>query len=143
MDLSEIKSVIDTMAASDLSEMEVSKDGWTLRLVRRAEAGMPLNSPRGAVRGPASVEPRDAAPVASDDLTVRAPLAGTLFLSAAPGEPAFVAVGRAVKAGETLCVIEAMKVFNAVKAERDGIVEAVLVASGDEVEAGQPLLRVA
>src|SRR3954467_14255834 len=142
MDLSEIKSLIAAMAASDLSEMEISKNGWTLRLVRRANAGVPLNSPPGGIRTRASVAP-GAAPVAGDDLTVRAPLAGTAFLPSAPGEPAFVAVGQAVKAGESLCVIEAMKVFNAVKAERDGIVEAVLVASGDEVEAGQPLLRVA
>jgi acetyl-CoA carboxylase biotin carboxyl carrier protein len=74
--------------------------------------------------------------------TVSAPLAGTVYLSPSPGEPTFVEIGQAVWAGATVCVIEAMKVFNEVKAGRDGTVGAVLVAPGDEVDAGQPLIRI-
>jgi acetyl-CoA carboxylase biotin carboxyl carrier protein len=143
MDLLEIKALIDAMAASDLAEMEVAKDGWTLRLVRRAGAAAPRPLARG-VAEPAGVDERpDTTLGLPDNLTVRAPLAGTVHLSPSPGEPAFVAVGQTVKAGANLCVIEAMKMFNAVTAERDGTVEAVLVTAGDEVEAGQPLLRIA
>jgi acetyl-CoA carboxylase biotin carboxyl carrier protein len=66
---------------------------------------------------------------------------GVLHLQASPGEPPYVQPGQAVKAGQTLCVIEAMKVFNEVRADRDATVQAVLVDSGEEVEAGQPLFR--
>ena len=142
MDLPEIKALIDAMAASDLAEMEVAKEGWTLRLVRRADRA-------GSTRmvqepGLAAVaDDRDSAPRLPDGLTVRAPLSGTVYLSPSPAEPAFVERGQAVTAGASLCVIEAMKVFIPVIAERDGVLDAVLVASGDEVEAGQPLLRIA
>ena len=70
-----------------------------------------------------------------------AALCGVVFLHPAPGEPPFVKLGQAVKAGQTLCVIEAMKVFNEVQAERDAVVDAFLVASGQDVDAGQPLVR--
>ena len=70
-----------------------------------------------------------------------APLFGVLHLQSAPGEPPFVVAGQSVKAGQTLCVIEAMKVFNQIRAEHDAVVAELLVASGQEVEAGQPLLR--
>jgi acetyl-CoA carboxylase biotin carboxyl carrier protein len=73
---------------------------------------------------------------------VRAPLSGLVYLSPTPGAPDFVAVGRKVEAGDVVAVIEAMKVFNEIRAERDGTVEAVLVASGDEVDAGQLLMRI-
>ncbi|WP_459575412.1 acetyl-CoA carboxylase biotin carboxyl carrier protein [Cupriavidus sp. 8B] len=72
-----------------------------------------------------------------------APLFGIVHLRPSPDEPAFVQPGQTVEAGQTVCVIEAMKVFNAVLAERDGMVEAVLVESGNEVDAGQPLIRFA
>ena len=143
MDLPEIKALIDAMAASDLAEMEVAKNGWTLRLVRRADRAEPFrDTSRPAPKTVAGTEP-EAPPTLPDSLVVRAPLAGTVYLSPSPGEPAFVEIGQAVSAGATLCVIEAMKVFIPVTAERDGTVEAVLVAPGDAVEAGQPLLRIA
>lgn len=74
---------------------------------------------------------------------MRAPLYGVVHLKPAPDEPPFVTAGIAVKAGQTLCMIEAMKIFNEVRAEHDATVEAVLVTSGQEVEAGQALLRLA
>jgi len=143
MDALQIKALIDAMASSDLSELEATKDGWTLRLVR------------GPVRGEEPSGPsRPAAPLARDPARGPAPdsagtgqreqcanLAGTVFLRPAPGEPPFVQPGQAVKAGQTLCVIEAMKVFNEVQAERDGIVDAFLVTSGQDIDAGQPLVQ--
>jgi acetyl-CoA carboxylase biotin carboxyl carrier protein len=137
MDLQQIKTFIDAMASSDLAEMEVSHDGWTLRLVRRAATAAAAPRIAGAERPPL---PDPVAPLVDD---VRAPLYGVVHLRPSPGEPPFIAAGAAVRAGQTLCVIEAMKVFNEVRAERDGTIAAVLVTSGQEVEAGQPLLRFA
>lgn len=148
MTLDDIKALIEAMASSDLAEMEVGKDGWTLRLVRRAETPPPDPAPRRTevAAAPRATGDGPEVPAGAPDngrLTVRAPLAGTVHLSPSPGEPAFVEAGGAVEAGATLCVIEAMKVFNQVRAERGGTVEVLLVAPGDEVEAGQPLLRIA
>lgn len=139
MDPQQIKAFIDVMASSDLAEMEFSQDGWTLRLVRQtghAAREAMLRTPL-AVPVPATTAVANAA----DEL--HAPLYGVVHLQATPGEPPFVLAGVAVKAGQTLCVIEAMKVFNEVRAEHDATVDAVLVTSGQEVEAGQPLLRFA
>ena len=146
MDPQQIKALIDVMASSDLAEMEFSQDGWTLRLARwPAAAGPPASFPPRV----AAVPRRDAdaarAVAAPVDATVAsalcAPLYGVVHLRPAPGEPLFVVAGQAVAAGQTLCVIEAMKVFNEVRAERDAVVDAILVSSGQEVEAGQALLR--
>ncbi len=137
MDLQQVKVFVDAMAASDLSEMEVSKDGWKLRLVRGvsgARACAPGPAPIGAaVSADADPDP--------DRRTQRAPLGGVVYLQPSPGASPFVRPGQAVMAGQTLCVIEAMKVFNEIVAERDGCVDAFLVDSGHEVDAGQPLLR--
>ena len=78
---------------------------------------------------------------ASADL--QAPLSGVIYLAPAPGKPPFVSQGQTVKAGTTVCVIEAMKVFNEVRAARDGRIETIHVASGAEVDAGQPLMSIA
>jgi len=133
MDLQQVKVFIDAMVVSNLSEMEASKDGWTLRLVRGASA-FGAWAPGQA--------PASAAQAADADLRAQcAPLGGVVYLQPSPGAPPFVRPGQAVTAGQTLCVIEAMKVFNEIAAERDGCVDAFLVDSGHEVEAGQPLLR--
>ena len=141
MDLHEIKSLIEAMSASDLAEMEIAKDGWTLRLVRHRTVAAPSAEPARPIQAESAGSP-DVSRQPSAHATVCAPLFGTVHLSPSPSEPAFVQVGQAVSSGATLCVIEAMKVINAVQAERDGIVEAILVASGDEVEAGQPLVQI-
>ena len=143
MDQQQIKALIDAMASSDLQEMEFSRDGWTLRLVRQS-ASTPIaptsaRLPAAAPVSRAATRPAPASAAAPKEL--HAPLFGVLHLQPAPGEPPFVAAGQAVKAGQTLCVIEAMKVFNEVRAEHDAIIDAVLVSSGQEVEAGQALLR--
>jgi acetyl-CoA carboxylase biotin carboxyl carrier protein len=146
MDPQQIKAFIDAMASSDLAEMEFSQDGWTLRLVRRTNGSQATatrvdpDRARPAV-ATAAAQREDA--VRPAESVLRAPLYGVVHLQSSPSEPPFVTPGLAVKAGQTLCVIEAMKVFNEVRAEHDATVEAVLVASGQEVEAGQPLVRFA
>lgn len=142
MDPQQIKAFIDAMASSDLAEMEFSRDGWTLKLMRRpaATAQTPaLASRPAAVPAPRTASPAAVKPQATREL--QAPLYGVVHLQAGPGEAPYVAAGQSVRAGQTLCVIEAMKVFNEVRAEHDGVVDSVLVASGHEVEPGQALLR--
>lgn len=140
VDQPQIKAFIDAMAASDLSEMEFSQDGWTLRLVRR---GGTVDAARTAPASTARPMPPSSPSPSAAARELTAPLFGVVHLQQSPGDPPFVSVGQAVKAGQTLCVIEAMKVFNEVLAEHDATVTAVLVASGQDVEAGQPLLRFA
>lgn len=155
MDAPQIKAFIDAMAASDLQELEVSHEGWTLRLVRGNGAARAAPAPFApAVAAPASVapgtpvgpgtpegEPRPAAPGPGPE-AIRAPMFGIVHLQQAPGEPPFVQVGAVVEAGQMLCTIEAMKVFNEVRADRGGRIAAILVAAGSEVEAGQPLIAI-
>jgi len=131
MDLNDIKALIEAMQASDLAEMEFSENGWTLRLVRSTGHATPPANPGSGrpVKLPSFAEvPLEISPVVPSG-DVRAPLSGIVHL-----QPA--------QAGATVCIIEAMKVFNSVRAERDGTVEAVLVAPGDDVEAGQTLMRI-
>jgi acetyl-CoA carboxylase biotin carboxyl carrier protein len=140
MDAPQIKAFIDAMASSGLDEMEVAHEGWTLRLVRRpgvaASSANQTTVPRAARRTTAA-----APSPAAESNDVCAPLFGIVHLHPSPGSPPFVSAGQSVCAGQTLAVIEAMKVFNEVHAERNGVVDAVMVDSGVEVEAGQPLLR--
>jgi acetyl-CoA carboxylase biotin carboxyl carrier protein len=147
MELDQIKVFIDAMASSDLTELQANKDGWALRLVRR-EATAPSQTSVSGSPLPPSVQSTQRKPATSaitdqPGTEVRAPLFGIVHLTPSPDAPPFVVVGQAVKAGETLCVIEAMKVFNNICAERDGVVEAVMATSGSEVEAGQLLMRIA
>ncbi|CEF48581.1 unnamed protein product [uncultured bacterium] len=147
MELDQIKVFIDAMASSDLTELQANKDGWVLSLVRRTAPALS----QAAVSGlavPSSARSKQREPAVSviagqPGSEVRAPLFGLVHLTPSPDAPPFVAVGQAVETGETLCVIEAMKVFNNICAERDGVVEAVMATSGSEVEAGQLLMRIA
>jgi acetyl-CoA carboxylase biotin carboxyl carrier protein len=145
MDQQQIKAFIAAMAASDLDEMEVSHEGWTLRLVRHARGSHGAEPAPGPAVTPS--EPgRGATPAiataaqAIGPSEVRAPMFGVVHLQQAPSDPPFVKAGDVVEAGQMLCTIEAMKVFNEVRAEQAGRIAAVLVPSGSEVEAGQPLL---
>lgn len=143
MDTDEIKALIAAFAASDLAEMELTRGDWTLRLVRSPSGAAVARPAGGPVGRPESAQHAAAAPVpAAVETGVRAPLSGLVYLSPSPGAPDFVAVGRRVEAGDVVAVIEAMKVFNEIRAERAGIVEALLVASGEEVDAGQLLMRI-
>ena len=142
MDAQQIKVFIDAMAASDLNEMEVEHAGWTLRLARKS-AGVLREAPSASVLAEASfpaVPAEVARPApATGSGEVLAPMFGVLHLQQAPGQPPFVKVGDVVEVGQMLCSIEAMKVFNEVRAERAGRITAIRAESGSEIEAGQPL----
>lgn len=145
MDAQEIEALIAAFATTDLVAMELRRDGWRLRLERSA-AGIQRRIE------PSPAEPAPAAPLRPTGPTfepaerssgqIRAPLAGIVHLAPGPVAAPFVTVGQRVEAGRVVAIVEAMKVLNEVRAERAGTVEAVLVTSGEEVEAGQPLLRI-
>lgn len=142
----QIKTLIDALAASDLAELEFSDNGSTLRLVKLSALGAApaARSLPAARKAPRRVlEETTASATATTHTACLAPLHGVVHLQPAPGEPPFVQLGGAVEAGQLLCVIEAMKMFNEVRAERAGTVQQVLAHSGQEVEAGQPLFRFA
>lgn len=141
MDMNRVRQIIDWFAGSGLESFELVEDGDRIRLDRPAGSGG-----AGPVAGPVAVAPANAGPAPElpplepQALPVEAPLYGICFFAPAPDAPPFVRPGQAVKAGETLCLMEAMKVLNAVTAPRDGVVAEILVQDGAEVEQGQPLL---
>ncbi|MFM7025695.1 MAG: acetyl-CoA carboxylase biotin carboxyl carrier protein [Limnohabitans sp.] len=140
MDAKQIKEFIDAMAASSLDEMKVSHEGWTLRLSRGTRTGA-AGQAQAVSRSPAiSSAAPVAAPAAPRQHELVAPMYGIVHLQPTPGEPPFARAGEAVEAGQLLCIIEAMKVFNEVRSERGGRLASLLVTSGAEVEAGQALM---
>lgn len=147
MDQQRIKHLIDLLAESDLSSLTLSEGGTTVTLSRHADAPGATLSAKPAV-AQAVIEPAAAAANAPAGVShsesarqqpMCSPLYGVLHLTPSPDEPPFVAVGDAVTAGQTLCIVEAMKMFHQVTATRDGQVKAILAAGGAEVESGQPL----
>jgi acetyl-CoA carboxylase biotin carboxyl carrier protein len=142
MDLDEIKALIEAFGASDLAEMRLTHGDWTLHLVRSADGGVTAAAPAASASNGREASPRKPAAAPAAEPGVRAPLSGLVYLGPTPGAPDFVAVGGKVEAGDVVAVIEAMKVFNEIRAERPGTVEALLVSSGDEVDAGQLLMRI-
>lgn len=146
MDLNQIKDLIDLFAATDLGELHFSEDGYQLRLVRHASVDARQASSPSKTVAPLPVGGAVATPVTldakGDAKEVVAPLHGVLHLTPSPDEPPFVKLGDPVQAGQTLGVLEAMKMFHTLKSGHSGIVAAILAASGSEVEAGQPLFRI-
>jgi acetyl-CoA carboxylase biotin carboxyl carrier protein len=159
MDLRKIKKLIDLLEASDLAELEIKEGEETVRLSRtpRAAAQAMPAAPMAAPFGNAMPAPAqnagataDSAPPAAaseDDLPaghpVTAPMVGTFYASATPGSEPFVKVGQQVKQGETLGIIEAMKMFNQIEADVAGKVVAVLVENGQAVEFDEPMFVIA
>lgn len=143
MNLVEIKALIDAMAASDLGEMEFTRGDTSLKLVRRKALPAPQapTRPASPVKACDKPEPKASSLLPSPSNEITAPLYGVVHWQPAPDAPPFVKQGQSIKAGQVVCVVEAMKVFNEIRAERDATVAALLVESGAEVEAGQPLLQ--
>ncbi len=148
MDRQLIKSLIDAFEASELTELEYSRGGTTLRLVERRHgsarclASGTTHGHNRATRGTPGAASTPALNLVPLNL-VLAPLYGVVHLQRTPGAAPFVAPGQVVEAGQVLCTIEAMKVFTDVLAERPGTVAEILAVNAQEVEAGQPLIRLA
>ena len=150
MDLRKLKTLIDLVAESDIAELEVTEGESKVRIVK--SSAIPQNQmvmvPQHGVQkfsAPAMHAPAAApvtAPAAPAEPTghvVKSPMVGTFYRSSAPGAPAFVEVGATVKEGDTLCIIEAMKLLNEIDADLSGTVTKILVENGQPVEFGQPL----
>jgi len=150
MDLRKVKTLIDLMQQSGIAELEITEGEEKVRITRSVTgapqvaavshvvAPLQAGSTPAAAGVPAAPAGGEAAP-APEGHVVRSPMVGTFYRSSAPGAKAFVEVGQAVKAGETICIIEAMKLLNEIEADQDGTVKAILVENGQPVEYGEPL----
>lgn len=150
MDLRKLKTLIDLVSESNISELEITEAEGKVRIVKGGDAA-PVQyvqaMPAAAAVAPAGVAapaPAAAAPAAAPAAepaghTVKSPMVGTFYRSASPGAPAFVEVGKQVKEGDTLCIIEAMKILNEIEADKSGTVTKILGENGQAVEYGQPL----
>ena len=134
MDLRKIKKLIELVEASGIEELEVQKGDESVRIVR------PSATPRAAPESGAGGG--SASPGPDVFVTARAPMAGTFYAAPEPGADRFVGPGAAVGVGETLCIIESMKMMNEIPAEADGVIVDVLVADGEPVAKGQGLFRI-
>jgi acetyl-CoA carboxylase biotin carboxyl carrier protein len=151
MDLRKIKKLIDLLEESNLAELEIKEGEEVVRLSRVPKNAAPIAAAPVAVA--AAPAPIAAAPVAAVEApaasalpaghVVKAPMVGTFYASATPGTPAFVKIGQQVKAGETLGIIEAMKLFNQIEADVAGTVQAILVENGQPVEFDEPMFVIA
>lgn len=137
-DLEDVKALIALAASEGLAELEVSETTSAGR--RRIRIVRPIAA-EAAPAAPATT-PSPAATEAAPGGTIAAPLTGTFYQAPAPGEPPFVQVGDEVTVGETLCIIESMKMMNKVAADRAGVVAAALVENGQPVRTGTPLFRI-
>ena len=159
MDLKRIKELIDLFANSDLAELNIREGDCQLHLARRSRAAVSTKSgtcsaapeipPQPTMDASEAFHPAATETAATDNLEVTAdgrevfaPMHGVLHLAPDPGALPFVKVGEKVLAGQTLGVLEAMKVFHSLKSDTDGIISAVMAPSGSEVAAGQPLFRI-
>ena len=151
MDLRKLKTLIDLVAESGIAEIEVTEGEDKVRIVKHGPAPvmapMPMHNP---VMAPMPTAPQATAPAPTTPASapaveapkgevIKAPMVGTFYRCASPGAPAFVDVGKTIKPGDTLCIIEAMKLLNEIEAEVAGTVLEVLVENGQPVEYGQPL----
>ena len=147
MDLRKIKKLIDLLEESNLAELEIKEGEEVVRLSRVPKGAVmapqiaPTYAPAvaHAPAAPAAVDAPAPASDVPDGHVVKAPMVGTFYTAATPGAPAFATVGQQVKAGETIGIIEAMKMFNQIEADVAGTVQAVLVENGQPVEFDQPM----
>jgi acetyl-CoA carboxylase biotin carboxyl carrier protein len=147
MDLRKLKTLIDLVQQSGIAELEITEGEEKVRISRFGAAGAQTIAPQNVVLPIATMPAADLAeppaeaetPAAAGSHAVKSPMVGTFYRSSAPGAKSFVEVGQAVKAGETVCIIEAMKLLNEIEADRDGVIKAILVENGQPVEYGQPL----
>ncbi|WP_426339696.1 acetyl-CoA carboxylase biotin carboxyl carrier protein [Pseudoduganella sp. S-14] len=152
MDLRKLKTLIDLVAESDIAELEVTEGESKVRIVKSGGLAqnqvmmMPPQAPTHYAPAAAPVAapvaaPAAAAPAAAEPTghVVKSPMVGTFYRASAPGNPAFVEVGATVKEGDTLCIIEAMKLLNEIDADKSGTITQILVENGQPVEFGQPL----
>ena len=151
MDLRKLKKLIDLVQESGIGEIEITEGEERVRICRQPAGGTPMimaapqmQMPMAApATGPsAPPAPAAAAPEAPSGHTLKSPMVGTFYRAPSPGAPSFVEVGQSVTKGQTLCIIEAMKLLNEIESDVAGTVKAILVENGQPVEYGQPLFLI-
>ena len=156
MDIRKVKKLIELLEQSDVAEIEIHEGEESVRISRQVSGGaaMPFYMPQGMPMPMAGAAPQPAAAPASaqsagddgeDAITgklVRSPMVGTFYRAPSPGSKAFVEEGQSVKAGDTLCIIEAMKILNQIESDHSGTVKRILVENGQPVEYNQPLFLI-
>jgi acetyl-CoA carboxylase biotin carboxyl carrier protein len=147
MDLRKLKKLIDLVQESGIGEIEITEGEEKVRITRQSSAppfvmtGMHPMSMGAAPAAPAAVA-APAAPPEPKGHELKSPMVGTFYRAPSPGAPAFVEVGQSVSKGQTLCIIEAMKLLNEIESDVSGTVKAILVENGQPVEYGQPLFLI-
>lgn len=146
MDLRKLKTLIELVESSGIAELEISEGEERVRITRSpaASAMQPVYAaPQQPMAAPApqpAAAPAEAAkPAEPEGHVVKSPMVGSFYRCPSPGAKSFVELGQSVNAGDTLCIIEAMKLLNEIEADQGGIIKAVLVENGQAVEYGQPL----
>ncbi len=145
MDIRKVKKLIELLEESDIAEIEIHEGEESVRISRNSAhiiAAAPMQYAPPAIAAPAAAPaPTDAAPATAEvsGHAINAPMVGTFYRSSTPGAPSFVEVGQQVSVGETLCIIEAMKLLNQIESDKAGTVKAVLAENGQPVEYDQPL----
>jgi len=143
MDLRKLKTLIELVESSGIAELEINEGEERVRITRAGASAMQqvIAAPQ-PVAAPAAVPaaaPAAPAEPAAEGHVVKSPMVGTFYRAASPGAKAFVDVGQNVNSGETLCIVEAMKLLNEIEADKTGVIKAILVENGQPVEFGQPL----
>ena len=141
MDLRKLKTLIDLVSESNVSELEITEAEGKVRIVK--SSGAPLVMQHSAMAMPAAPAPMAAAALAVEAVpvghAVKSPMVGTFYRSASPGSKPFIEMGSVVKEGETICIIEAMKILNEIEADKSGTITKILCENGQAVEYGQSL----
>jgi acetyl-CoA carboxylase biotin carboxyl carrier protein len=145
MDLRKLKKLIDLVQESGIAELEITEGEEKVKIVKGGVVSvsaapvmsMPAAAPTGAA--PSAAPARESPEAGPEGHVVKAPMVGTFYRSPSPDAKVFVEVGQAVKEGDTICIIEAMKLMNEIEADASGVVKAILVENGQPVEYGQPL----
>jgi acetyl-CoA carboxylase biotin carboxyl carrier protein len=146
MDLRKLKTLIDLVSESNVSELEITEADGKVRIVKAGatpvvmtHAVMPQQAMQQAPAPVAAAPVAEAVPEETGHI-VKSPMVGTFYRSSSPGAKPFAEVGDVVKAGQPVCIIEAMKIMNEIEADKDGVISKILVDNGKPVEYGQPLL---
>ena len=147
MDLRKLKTLIDLVSESNVSELEITEAEGKVRIVK--SSGAPLVGQQPAMVAAAlpamalpAIAAADAVAAVPAGHPVKSPMVGTFYRSASPGAKAFVEIGSLIKEGETICIIEAMKILNEIEAEKSGTISKILCENGQAVEYGQPLFMI-
>ncbi|MES2363489.1 MAG: acetyl-CoA carboxylase biotin carboxyl carrier protein [Pseudomonadota bacterium] len=149
MDLRKLKTLIDLVSESNVSELEITEAEGKVRIVKSSGAPLVMQQPAVAMvaapppaAGAPAAPAAEAAPAVPAGHAVKSPMVGTFYRSSSPGAKPFVEVGSVVKEGETICIIEAMKILNEIEADKSGTITKILCENGQAVEYGQPLFTI-